>query len=160
MKRILTPFLLATAWFTTQLSCHAACNVLTGGHVVDHYISDRVLHRRWAVIADCVHPDRPWIAEETPWIEQAIGGPQASMPLSAGPALKVAPLIVAAGAKVVIWKDAGGARIRLTGTALEPGHEGELIRIRTEKDPNTVLEGKVTGVGLVELARPVRWNAQ
>src|SRR5277367_6532052 len=130
---------------------------------VDHYITDGLLHRRWAVEVDCVHPDRPWTLVDVPW--QRAGG---SAPTKAAipDIAKTSPLIPV-GAKVRLWSTANEANISLLGTALEAGSAGQMIHVRTGQR-GTVLEGRVCGAGSVELSiadrwqnmKPDRWNAQ
>ncbi|HMD21270.1 MAG TPA: flagella basal body P-ring formation protein FlgA [Alloacidobacterium sp.] len=130
---------------------------------VDHYITDGLLHRRWAVAMDCAHPDRPWTLLDVPWQG---AGPSALRKSAITDFAKAAPLIPA-GAKVRLWSTAGGANIDLSGTALEAGAVGQTIHVRTGQR-GTVLEGRVCGAGSVELStsdrwqkkQPDRWNAQ
>lgn len=120
---------------------------------VDHYITDGLLHRRWAVAVDCTHPDRPWTLVDVPWQRAGV-----SMPAKAAitDIAKTAPL-VPAGAKVRLWSTANGASIELAGTALEAGTEGQTIHVRTGQR-GTVLEGRVRGAGSVELSISDRWQ--
>jgi hypothetical protein len=126
---------------------------------VDHYITDEVLHRIWAVLVDCAHPDRPWIAAEVPLQKvppTALG--ESVKPIRAV-SLKPAPL-VSAGAKVELWKSTDSARIRLTGIALQAGDMGERIRVRITQGKGAVVEGRVRGEHSVEIAAPAKWSAQ
>jgi Chaperone for flagella basal body P-ring formation len=131
---------------------------------VDHYITDALLHRRWAVVMDCTHPDRPWTLLDVPW--QGAGGSALRTAAITDFAKAAAPLIPA-GAKVRLWSIADGASIELSGTALEAGAAGQTIHVRTGSR-GTVLQGRVRGAGSVELLasdkwqnkQPDRWNAQ
>lgn len=120
---------------------------------IDHYITDATLHRRWAVMVDCNHPDRPWTLQTAPpqVKESTLRRPQ----LSLKPA-KAVP-VVRAGAKVRLWRNAVGASIDLSGTAQESGIIGQTIHVRTGQH-GPVLEGKVSGAGSVELLVPDRWQ--
>jgi hypothetical protein len=131
----------------------AECGARNSGNVVVRYIPDGVLHRRWAVVADCAHPEWPWIAEEAPWgaqpkdmAETATKLPPEMMP------------VVRAGSRVFLWKNTNGTRMVLTVTALGPGRIGDCIRVRTES--GAILEGKVRGPDLVELMDPAKWDTQ
>jgi Chaperone for flagella basal body P-ring formation len=131
---------------------------------VDHYITDGLLHRMWAVAVDCTHPDRPWTLVDVPW--QRVAGLTASTKAAISDIAKTAPLIPA-GARVRLWSTANDASIELSGTALEAGSAGQMIHVRTGQR-GTVLEGRVCGAGSVELSisdrwqnmKPDRWNAQ
>ena len=139
-------------------------NARVGDLKVDHYIADAVLHRRWAVIVDCGHPERPWTSQAVPWRSDvqntAIGPTQVASVARTLPS-------VPAGAKVRLWRVAEGANIELSGTALEAGSAGQMIHVRIGQR-GTVLEGKVRGAGSVELSAPARqqsrqalsWSAQ
>ena len=130
---------------------------------VDHYITDGLLHRRWAVVVDCAHPDRPWTLVDVPWQHAGVSAPTKAAITDIA---KAAPLIPA-GAKVRLWSTADNASIELSGTALEAGATGQTIRVRTGQR-GTVLEGRVRGAGSVELStsnrwqnkQPDRWDAQ
>src|SRR5579862_1102544 len=80
---------------------------------VDHYITDGLLHRRWAAEVDCAHPDRPWTLVDVPWQHGVV-----STSTKAADSAKATPLIPA-GARVRLWSTANDASINLTGTALE-----------------------------------------
>jgi hypothetical protein len=125
--------------------------------IVDHYITDAILHRKWAVVVDHDHPDRPWIVKEAPWQSRA-GMAAVSETNATRPAIIARPL-VSAGAKVRLWRTADGADIELTGTALEAGAEGQTIHVRTGQR-GTVLKGRVRGMGSVELFTSDRWATQ
>jgi hypothetical protein len=126
----------------------AECGARGPGSVVVRYIFDGVLHRRWAVVADCAHPERPWVTEE---VSQADAEIEAKAALETTPAVK-------AGANVILRKNEDGARIVLIATALEPGHTGDSIRVRVGS--GAVLKGKIQGPGQVELIGPAKWNGQ
>jgi len=126
----------------------AECSARGPGSVVVRYIFDGVLHRYWAVVADCAHPERPWVTEEIS---------QANAEIEAKTALQATP-VVEAGAKVILRKNEDGARIVLTATALEPGRTGDSIRVRIGS--GAVLEGKIRGPGQVELIGKAKWNGQ
>ena len=124
---------------------------------VDHYITDAILHRKWAVVVDCGHPDRPWTVKAVPWESDAVMATLSRVHASQ-PAAIVKPL-VPAGAKVRLWRTAGSTDIELVGTALEAGGAGQTIHVRTGLQ-GAVLEGRVRGAGSVELFHSNRWATQ
>lgn len=120
---------------------------------IDHYITDATLHRRWAVIVDCHHPDRPWILQTAqPQIEKSTPYPP-QLPVKHAKAV----LVIRTGGEVRLWRNADGASIDLSGTALEPGSIGQTIHVRTGQR-SAVLEGKVRGAGSVELLVSDHWQ--
>jgi hypothetical protein len=124
------------------------------GSRTDHYITDAVLHRRWAVVADSTHPERPWTLEEVPWKNE----PNKPARAKAGAFTGDMPLIPA-GARVRLWRKGDGASIELTGTALESGMAGQTIHVRTGSR-GTVLEGQVRGEDSVELSNSAKWQGK
>jgi hypothetical protein len=146
--------LLIFALLSQAAPLYAACTAVPtakGARAVDHYITDNVLHRRWAVIVDCDHPERPWAMEEVkPWHE--------TVSASSSPSHLPAPLI-RAGAEVQLWRTSPDAHVNLRGIALDAGAEGQTIRVRVQHS-TAVLEGKVRGAGSVELLTRNAWKAQ
>ncbi|MBT9330312.1 flagella basal body P-ring formation protein FlgA [Paracidobacterium acidisoli] len=109
------------------------------------YWEDAGLHRRWAMMIDCAHPDHPALfmpSQETP----AAGDAQSME------AARITPSSpqVTNGMRVTLWQRESAADMRLTGTALEAGHSGQKIRVRTGLS-GTVLTGVVRGPASVEL---------
>jgi hypothetical protein len=127
----------------------AECGARHSGSAVVGRISDGVLHRHWAVVADCAHPERPWVMAED---ASVAAPPKNARPLSGN------VLVVRAGAKVFLWRKTKDARILLTATALGPGRTGDSICVRTEA--GAVLVGRVQGPGEVELMDSTKWKAQ
>ena len=159
MKRILIPLLSSMILLSARPARSLICSSLSGapqlqGSQMDHYISDPVLHRRWAVVVACSHPERPWTLKEVPW--QGAARPAVSPQTMAGLSSGNTPLI-AAGTRVRLWSSAGGASIELAGTALEAGGVGQSIHVRTGTR-GTVLEGRVRGAGSVELSSSGKWQ--
>jgi hypothetical protein len=164
-------FLIAASALVVVLSmpmCASVCNTGAGspkteGLRVDHYITDGLLHHRWAVAVDCAHPNRPWTLVDVPWQR---AGVSTSMK-AAVPDIAKAVQLIPAGSKVRLWSTANNASIVLSGTALEAGTAGQTIHVRTGQR-GTVLEGRVHGAGSVELStsdrwqkkQPDKWNAQ
>lgn len=152
---------------------HAACGAefsakQADGMVVDHYLSDGILHRRWAIVMDCNHPERPWKmelrkteTEEVAWRDQpAARVHRAAVALP--PPVRSSPL-VSPGMQVRVWRSEADSRMEMTGTALKAGAAGQHIRVRVLNamgQPEVVLEGVVRGAGSVEMLAPVRWNSQ
>lgn len=130
--------------------------------IVDHYITDAILHRKWAVVVDCGHPDRPWTVKAVPWSSDT-GMVETRMAtlsrVNARQPAVIAEPLVAAGAKVRLWRTAGSTDIELVGTALEAGGAGQTIHVRTGLQ-GAVLEGRVRGAGSVELFHANRWTTQ
>jgi len=159
MRRISLFSLFALLLFS--LPGQAACSgVRPAGsadvHVIDHYITDTVLHRKWAVMVDCSHPERPWTLEEVPMQRKVSTSLNASHLLSERS--QSAPL-VAAGATVQLWRVAPDGSIHLRGVALDSGEEGQTIHVRVQHS-TTVLEGKIRGAGSVELLISDRWKSR
>ncbi len=125
--------------------------------IVDHYITDAILHRKWAVVVDCGHPDRPWTVKAVQW-ESDAGMAALSRVHASQPAAIVKPL-VPAGAKVRLWRTGGSTDIELVGIALEAGGAGQTIHVRTGLQ-GAVLEGRVREAGSVELFHANRWATQ
>jgi hypothetical protein len=134
-----------------------ADNLIAEYSIVDHYITDAILHRKWAVVVDCGHPDRPWTVKAVPWSSET-GAVTLSRANASQPAAIAKPL-VPAGAKVRLWRTAGSTDIELVGTALEAGGAGQTIHVRTGLQ-GAVLEGRVRGAGSVELFHSNRWATQ
>jgi hypothetical protein len=149
MRRALT----LSAVLATAVPLHAACTAASAGtHVVDHYITDNVLHRKWAVMVDCSHPERPWTMEEVPVQRMLVAAP--------GSAPQATPLpSIAAGAEVLLWRADADAKIQLRGVALDSAKQGEMIHVRLLHS-TVVLEGKVCGPGSAELVTLDRWKSQ
>ncbi|WP_026443121.1 flagella basal body P-ring formation protein FlgA [Pseudacidobacterium ailaaui] len=127
----------------------AECSVRHEGKAIIRYLSDGVLHRRWALVADCAHPERPWKLEEaatdlpTEGKESSTGG-------------RSDPVVVRTGAKVVLVMSDAGSRVVLTVTALGPGQKGDLIHVRTEL--GAILQARVQSAGQVEFMNRPKWN--
>jgi hypothetical protein len=136
------------------LCLYAACGKSTTEKtpVVDHYIDDAVLHRRWAVMTDCSHPERPWVLMEVP-SERAISmSPKAMSPQHLKPS-------IAAGAEVQLWSVNPDASVHLLGIALDAGAKGQIIHVRL-RHSTTVLEGRVCEAGSAELVIRDRWKSR
>jgi len=116
-------------------------------------VQDRGLHRAWRVVEDCIHPERPARLEEIAWEAGAVGGgdalPQVAMGQNPAAGSRQAPE-VRAGMKVRVLKQSADGEVELVGTALEPGHRGDRIRVRAGLG-STVIEGVVRGPAQVQL---------
>jgi hypothetical protein len=118
---------------------------LAEGYSVHHYFTDSSLDRRWAVVIDCQHPERPASLVMAPAKEYGRVD-RASRSETSG-----APPLVTAGAHVRLWSARNGAEIQLEGIALGSASVGEMLRVRAGLK-GTVLDGVVRGPGSVELA--------
>jgi hypothetical protein len=153
MRQAFTSLLILLA--ASALPLRAACGAgSVDMHVVDHYFNDKVLHRRWAVIVDCSHPERPWTMEEVTYRQEIVTNTPHLSPIDA----RLSPRI-AAGAVVEIWKVDAGGNIHLRGVALDAAAEGQEIHVRLQHS-TAVLEGRVRGVASVELLTQDRWKSQ
>ena len=138
--------------------CASVCNTLrsapSGEPQIDHYITDAPQHRRWAVVVDCSHPERPWTLQAAPW--QSGARSVAVRETHTVDAQKSLPL-VPAGMKVRLWRITEGTKIELSGTALDAGDKGQTIHVRTGRQ-GTVLAGRVRGAGSIELLASTKWQ--
>lgn len=136
----------------------------------DHYVTDAGLHRRWAILADRAHPERPWIAvpaassatgpegskpKPKPQSTNAGGGVAGQLALATAqvrqaPPPAKAPRIILPGTAVTLWQQSGDARIELSGTAVDGGTMGSVVHVRTGPG-RALLAGIVCGPGSVEL---------
>ena len=159
MRRILVTLLSSMILLCALTARSLVCTSLPGasqvqGSRMDHYFSDPVLHRRWAVVVDCSHPERPWTLKEVPWQDAS----RAVMVLQAGAGISISSTpLIPAGARVRLWSNASGASIELAGTTVEAGAAGQIIHVRTGAR-GTVLEGRVRDAGSVELSSSGKWQ--
>jgi hypothetical protein len=124
------------------LPARAACG--PGGPTV----RDWGLHRAWAVVENCAHPERPAQLQEIAW--RADAGTAPGGRTKSGRA-DLSPVEVQPGMPVRVWRQTANMSIELQGTALQPGRRGERIAVRAGLGA-TVIEGRVVAPGLVELA--------
>ena len=105
---------------------------------------DRVLNQRWAMIANCDHPE--WPAFSLPAGEEsaASGGAVARIREEASPAVAV----VHAGDIVHLWRQEDLLRIDVTGVAEESGSLGKSIRVRLTRrmTDDQSIEEQFTGI--------------
>jgi hypothetical protein len=85
---------------------------LADGYSVHHYLTDSSLDRRWAVVIDCQHPERPASLVMAPAKESG------RVDRASRSEANVAPPLVTAGAHVRLWSAHNGAEIQLEGIAL------------------------------------------
>jgi len=119
---------------------------------VDHYVTDSLLHHRWAVMVDCSHPERPWTLAAAPW--QSSTAVKAS---TANPVVRLKAPLIRAGQRVYLSHIDDKAKIELAGTAMENGAEGEIVHVKVGKSA-ALLAGKVRSDGSVELLQPDKWK--
>lgn len=152
----LFPLVVLSTLPANALACsETSASPLTQALRTDHYITDTILHRRWAVVMDCRHPERPWTLREVVWEKKASAVTvRKTETEKSGHGRQLIP----AGAKVRIWRNAGGASIELSGIALDTADLGQTIHVRTGPR-GTVLEGKVSGAGSVELSALAKWQS-
>ncbi|TCK75490.1 flagellar basal body P-ring formation chaperone FlgA [Acidipila rosea] len=149
------------------LSCFLVMNCLPlaastcSGSFIERRWMDATLHRKWAVVADCDHPAQPWrIIDEGSGV--ALTAQSRNTAPEVLPARKESPRIapvaalelsrvIRAGSAVELWKQNGDTRIELSGTAVESGDVGSIIRVRISGSVKQ-LHGIVRGPGSVELS--------
>lgn len=123
---------------------------------IDHYLDDVALHRRWAVLVDCDHPDAP--ARVVP-AGRATGGAacqarpaatvrggsqsrSANAGVGGSTTRRWSTPEIKAGAEVEVESPAGAsARFLLSGKAIEPGYAGHAIRVRLNATRSIVRAG-------------------
>jgi hypothetical protein len=119
-----TPKAAIDAFVATPSSSSASEN---NGYRVTRIELDKVLARRWAMIARCGHPEWPAIAFPANGVD-LLASPQAAE-RSLGDSARMAP-IVRAGDVVRLWKQESSLRIELAGVSEESGGLGKTIRVR------------------------------
>jgi hypothetical protein len=124
------------------------------GSEVWRYLDDAALHRRWAVIIDCAHPDYPASITSAPEITKANPVQIQIQTQMRKTELDAEPPVVTAGMRVILWSEEVRAEMRLTGTALASARTGETVRVRIGLE-GSVLTGVVRGPGSVELVGAV-----
>jgi hypothetical protein len=97
------------------------------GYRVARIELDKVLARRWAMVARCGHPEWPAMAFPANGVDW-LALPQAAE-RSLADSVRMAP-IVRAGDVVRLWKQESALRIELAGVSEESGCLGKTIRVR------------------------------
>ena len=97
------------------------------GYRVTRIQTDQVTGQRWAMVANCAHPEWPSLALQTKGVGQSIA-PQAAGHSLAG-SDKASP-VVRAGDIVRVWKQESLLRIEVTGVSEENGSLGKTVRVR------------------------------
>src|ERR1700761_4755858 len=105
------------------------------GTLVFAVVRDWGIHREWRIERDRTHPERPPRLVEIAWTDRAKEDPRACQVISPSgnfqkSAASVSAPEVRAGTRVKLWRSDGEAAIFLTGTALESGREGDVIRVQ------------------------------
>ena len=119
-----------------------------GGYRITGIQTDPVLGQRWALIANCNHPEWPTIAL-----------PIHRQPQTAEPYAESTPLapIIHIGDTARLWRQEAFLRIETAGIAEENGYPGKTIRVRLlhrgEDEPFTQqqIAGIVRGPADVEM---------
>lgn len=157
----------------------AACG--PGARVVANgVVEDRVLHQRWAVFADCVHPERPLRMVQ---VSLPSGSPETAPPQfaptressnrtlarpiaasraaatvsarfrAASSAGQAKPVLIQAGDRVHLWSAGTNIRLEIEGIALEYGRAGQVIHVRRlgSAGSKALLAAVVDGAGSAEL---------
>ena len=172
--RILPPFagpvMLLVLWAAARpAACGLSHPQADAGAAFDfeHYVTDPALHRRWAVLADRAHPERPWVVvpaaarsavplaplpETKPSLHGGVAGEltQAAAQVERIPPPAAARRIVIPGMAVTLWQVSGDARIELRGTAADSAALGGVVHVRIGPG-RALLAGIVRGPGSVEL---------
>lgn len=117
--------------------------------IVDHYVYDAPLAKSWVVMVDCNHPQTPARMELS---KDSSGGKSGSAKPEAG---------IRLGAAVDIFSDRGPTSIRLSGTAIDAGNVGQIVRVRIGAE-GEIVRGYARSSHTVELtAGPKKaWSAQ
>ena len=97
------------------------------GYRVARIELDKVLARRWAMVARCGHPEWPAMAFPAKGVDW-LALPQAAE-RSLADSVRMAP-IVRAGDVVRLWKRESSLRIELAGVSEQSGGLGKTIRVR------------------------------
>ena len=99
----------------------------TDGYRVTRIDVDRVLARRWAMIARCDHPEWPAIAFPAGGVRSLASqrARQVSTPVSAE-----TPPLVRAGDVLRLWKQESSLRIEVAAVSEESGGLGKTIHVR------------------------------
>ena len=130
------------------------------GYVVERTNVDTVLGTEWALVVDCMHPERPPMAVAMPAghisarhmvvrpsprpavLSSSIATPRVafSAAMSASSVIApssrsiavnaVSPVLVRAGDAVVLWNQEPQLRMEIAAVALEYGHAGQVIHLR------------------------------
>jgi hypothetical protein len=123
------------------------------GYRVAKVQSDRVLGKRWVMIASCGHPEWPAFALPTNETELSVTPQTATNSLAEG---TQADPVVRAGEIVRLWRQGALLRIEAAGVSEENGGLGKAIRVRllrrnTDDQSVSELSGIVRGPSNVEI---------
>lgn len=180
-----TPEAAVAGWFQQQESTPGTGRDVdpnaSAGYAVERIMVDSSLGNRWAIVMDCLHPERPVLAvalpaEQSsartsrmhPTISPAGPPPRSSLVIAVPhpaaahitvPPRKVVlssdtPMLVRAGDPVVLWNREPQLLLEVAAIALEYGHAGQVIHLRRTGQlatPTTTLTGVVRAAGSVEL---------
>src|SRR5947209_12601121 len=119
-----TPQAAIDALVATPSSSSASEN---NGYRVTRIELDKVLARRWAIIARCGHPEWPAVAFPANGVDW-LASPQAAE-RSLADSVRMAA-IVRAGDVVRLWKQESSLRIEVVGVSEESGGLGKTVRVR------------------------------
>jgi len=115
---------------------------------------DPLLHRSWAMIASCGHPDRPWIAMLLP--EMKLRGALSSFDSRTDHSQSTPFPVVHSGDLVQLRGSEKNLRIEVAGKAEESGTVGSIVHVRMinsgfDIGREQTLTGIVRGPGDVEI---------
>jgi hypothetical protein len=97
-----------------------------GGYRVTSFQADPLLGKRWAIVANCDHPEWPGLAVQTDGLD-VIAPSQANQMHTVSP--RSIP-VVHVGDIVRLWRQEDLLRIEVAGVSEESGGLGETIRVR------------------------------
>jgi hypothetical protein len=143
--------------FCASAYVHAAGCEAAGASVAMRVISvkqDAVLHSRWGLMVDCVHPERP-----SRWVLMTGGDDGLKFAATTQSTMAAArePMMVRAGETVRAWRRDGMTSIETSGIAEQSGIAGARIQVRLPRhdmdgqDVERHVSGVVDGVGSVEI---------
>jgi len=116
-----------TAIDALQTNSSVSLTSESSGYRVTRLQSDPVLGRRWAMIANCSHPEWPVFALPTNEASSLDRTQETKRPLIEG--TKTSP-VVHVGDLVRLWKQESFLRIEVAGVSEESGSVGKTIRVR------------------------------
>jgi hypothetical protein len=116
-----------TAIDALQINASVSSTSESSGYRVTRLQSDPVLGQRWAMIANCSHPEWPVFALPTNEVSSLDRTQEMKRALIEG--TKTSP-VVRVGDLVRLWKQESLLRIEVAGVSEESGSIGKTIRVR------------------------------
>jgi hypothetical protein len=121
------------------------------GYKVVRTLSDPLLGRTWAMIANCNHPE--WAALAFPVFRSSplyVSKPQTHVPLL--------PVVVHAGDPVRLWRREALLQIEVAGLSEQNGRVGQTVRVRLSNGNNDSPSAPEEFTGIVEAPADVEMN--